>query len=87
MEDLISDGGRFGRRQDVPVVYRVNGVLYIWRAEFVRRSDPSWRKGSSHLMYEIPESRAMSIDTIEEFRRAEVLVQSGLIRLPWLERS
>ena len=87
MEDLISDGSRFGRRQDVPDVYRVNGALYIWRGDFVRRGNPSWRQESRHLMYEIPESRAMSIDTIEEFKRAEVLVQSGLVRLAWLDRK
>src|SRR5579883_3348190 len=30
MHDLIPDGGKYQQRQDVPVVYRINGSLYIW---------------------------------------------------------
>jgi hypothetical protein len=35
-------------------------------------------------MYEIPELRAMSIDDLEQFQFAELLVKSGLVKLPWL---
>ena len=28
----------------------------------------------------------MSFDTLSEFQRAEVLVNSGLVNLPWLNR-
>jgi hypothetical protein len=38
-------------------------------------------------MYEIPESRAMSIDTLDEFRRCEALLQAGLIHFPWLKNK
>ena len=85
MADLMEDGSRFERRQDVKVIYRINGALYIWRADFVRKEKDSWRRHGKHLIYEIPEMRAMSIDSIEEFKRAEVLVQSGLIKFPWLD--
>lgn len=85
MVDLIKEGSEFDRRQDVRVVYRINGSIYIWRADFVRREADSWRQHGKHIIYEIPEMRAMSIDSIEEFKRAEVLVQSGLIKFPWLE--
>jgi N-acylneuraminate cytidylyltransferase len=85
MVDLIDEGSRFERRQDVKVVYRINGVLYIWRADFVRKEKNSWRRCGKHLIYEIPEMRAMSIDSLDEFKRAEALVQSGLIRFPWLD--
>jgi CMP-N-acetylneuraminic acid synthetase len=87
MEDLVSEANQFARRQDAPKVYRINGALYIWRAAFVRRNEPSWREKGRHLVYEIPESRAMSIDTLEEFKRAEVLVQAGLIHFPWLNNQ
>jgi N-acylneuraminate cytidylyltransferase len=86
MEDLTSAGSAFNRRQDVPRVYRVNGSLYLWRSEFVRREPHSWRTGGRHLIYETPEFRAMSIDTAQEFRRAEILVESGLICFPWMSR-
>ncbi len=84
MEDLVSEGGRFDRRQHTPVIYRINGSLYLWRAAFVRREAASWRRGGRHVLHEIPERRAMSIDTLDEFERADALVKSGVIHFPWL---
>jgi len=83
MTELIPEGQRFERRQDVPRVFRINGALYVWRAAFVRSAPQSWRASGKHLMCEIPELRAMSIDTLEEFRHAELLIESGLVKLPW----
>lgn len=87
MTELIPSGQLFERRQDVPRVFRINGALYVWRAAFVRSLPQSWRASGKHLTCEIPELRAMSIDTLEEFRHAELLIESGLIKLPWLNRS
>ena len=84
MADLVEDGGRYARRQDVPTVYRINGALYIWRAAFVRSETGSWRGSTRQLIYEMPELRAMSIDTLEEFEQAEMLIRSGLVKLAWL---
>jgi N-acylneuraminate cytidylyltransferase len=86
MADLWPEGAGIQRRQDAPPVYRINGSLYLWRTAFVRSQPESWR-GGRHLLHEIPELRAMSIDTDEQFRHAELLVTSGLIALPWLEPS
>ncbi len=86
MGDLFEEGARVERRQDVRPVYRINGSLYLWRTAFVR-SARSWRQDGRHRLYEIPESRAMSIDTVEQFERAELLVKSGRIVLPWLSES
>jgi N-acylneuraminate cytidylyltransferase len=83
MASLIEGGERFGRRQDVPPVYRINGSLYLWRAEFVRSESHGWRDGRL-LTYEIPETRAMSIDDLEAFERADLLIRHGHIHLPWL---
>ena len=87
MADLIEAGAGYERRQEVPTVYRINGALYVWRTGFVRREAWSWRRGGRHLLYEIPESRAMSIDTVAQFERAELLVKRGLITFPWLNES
>ena len=84
MTDLIPEGSDLQRRQDVPRVLRINGALYIWRSEFVRSDHASWRKDGKHLVYEIPEVRAMSIDQLFEFERAELMVTSGLVHFPWL---
>lgn len=87
MANLIEEGSRYERRQDVPVVYRVNGSLYIWRADFLRREERLWVQKGKHLMYEIPELRAMSIDSAHEFERAELLVKRGLIAFSWLDKG
>ena len=85
MIDLHPEGGGYTRRQELPTVYRINGSLYLWRTEFVRaQTERTWRAQGRHLLHEIPESRAMSIDTAEEFARAEALVNAGLITFPWL---
>jgi len=84
MEDLIEDGSRFGRRQELPRVYRIHGGLYIWRAQFVRTEERTWRGTGRYLVYETPESRSMSIDTARQFEQAECLVKSGRITFPWM---
>lgn len=85
MADLLPQGAGFSRRQDAPVVYRINGALYVWRTAFVRSQPLSWRAHGQHLLLEIPERRAMSIDTQDEFERAEALVKGGIVPLPWLQ--
>lgn len=85
MTDLFEAGPGIDRRQEAPPVFRINGSLYVWRTPFVRREPHSWRRRGRHLLFEIPERRAMSIDTADEFDRAEALVNSGLVVLPWLQ--
>lgn len=85
MADLFPEGAAVDRRQDAPPVYRINGLLYLWRAAFVR-SAQSWRTGRN-LLLETPELRAVSIDDLAQFETAELLVTSGLIRLPWLKAA
>jgi N-acylneuraminate cytidylyltransferase len=86
MKDLLPEGQNFNRRQEVPPVYRINGSLYIWRADFVRREERGWRH-APHLMYEMPEARAIHIDDASEFEKTELLVKHQWIRLPWLENA
>jgi CMP-N,N'-diacetyllegionaminic acid synthase len=76
----------FGRRQDVPSFYRINGALYAWRAEHVRAAPARWRD-APHLMLEMPEERAFSIDDLAEFKLAEAVLERRLISLPWLPES
>ncbi len=87
MTDLFDTAGKYARRQDVPAVYRINGSIYIWRTEFVRSAGLDWRRSGRHLIFEIPEIRAMSIDDLSEFNLAELLVKQGLVEFPWLNRS
>lgn len=80
MQDLIPDGRNYTRRQDLPSVYRINASLYLWRAEFVRTAT-NWRDGKS-LLHIIPESRAVHVDTPEDFAHAEQALAAGLIWQP-----
>lgn len=85
LETLFPSAGSYARRQDVPTVYRINATLYLWRTEFVRREPGKWMDNGKHLIYEIPEKRAIHIDDINEFSRTEALIRQGFISLPWLE--
>jgi len=85
MIDLMDSATKYERRQDVPLVYRINGALYLWRTEYLRKQTGSWRAGGNLMMYEVPEIRSMSFDNLEEFARAEVMVENGIINLPWME--
>jgi len=86
MTDLFPNAASYTCRQDVPEVYRINGSLYCWRTRFMKNNPDGWRHGKL-LMYAIPDAAAISIDTEDEFKRAELFVKSGLFNLPWLEKA
>jgi N-acylneuraminate cytidylyltransferase len=83
IEHLFAGGDRFERRQNVPRALRINGLLYLWRAEFVRRETERWLRGR-HMPLEVPELRAISIDDEAELQLATALLAAGLVSLPWL---
>ena len=87
MHDLMPEASGYVRRQDVPAVYRINATLYLWRATYVRSEARDWRAYGRHLLFEVPELNAIHIDDAEEFALAELLIQHGMIRLPWLEAT
>lgn len=80
-------GGAHTRRQDAPDFLRINGALFLWRSEFLRRTPSEWVTAGRHLPLEIPETRAFSIDDADELRLAELMLGSGLVRLPWLAQG
>jgi CMP-N-acetylneuraminic acid synthetase len=85
LEPLSAEAGHYGRRQDVPRVLRINGSLYIWPAQYVEaRTGDQWL-GGRYAAWEIPERRAIHIDTVEDLELAELLIREGVVRLPWLE--
>ncbi len=84
MAPLIPGARNYSRRQDLPLVYRINATLYLWRRDFLLSAEGSWMDGKL-LLLEVPESRAIHIDDIEEFERADLMVQHGLVTFPWLK--
>jgi N-acylneuraminate cytidylyltransferase len=85
LEPAFTGGAAFQRRQDVPRFFRINGALYLWRSDFVRPGPTDWRATGRHRMLEIPEERAFSIDTQQEFALLELVLQHGIVRLPWVK--
>jgi N-acylneuraminate cytidylyltransferase len=84
MRQSFPDGGVYVRRQDVPATYRINGTLYLWRRNHVADSDSPGYFELPHRMLEIPECRAIDIDSPHDFRLAELMLRDGMIRFPWL---
>lgn len=78
----------FVRRQDVPPVYRINATLYLWRREFLLKAPAApFATDARHRMLVVPETRAIHIDTLEDFQMAEILIAHGMVHLPWLTSS
>ena len=86
MLDWQPKAARITRRQQAPTIYRINGLLYLWRTEFVRRAR-DWRSEGRHRLLVVPDARATSIDDREQFDRAEALVRAGLLKMPWLKEK
>jgi CMP-N,N'-diacetyllegionaminic acid synthase len=82
LRNLFPEANQYSRRQEVPPVYVINASLYLWRRELVKGAD-NWRSGKS-LMHVIPSSRAIHIDDLHQFRLAELLIEAGMLKLPWL---
>ncbi len=86
MRQSFPDGKNYVRRQDVPTTYRINGALYLWRRDHIATEDAPRYFDLPHLMLEIPESRAIDIDSGHDMRLAELMLRDGLVHLPWLEK-
>lgn len=63
-------------RQDLPQVWAPNGAVYVARADWLRRERTFWRQGVT-LGYVMPRERSVDIDTLLDFRMAEILMQDA----------
>jgi len=84
LEMVFPEMDKFKRRQDVPRFLRINGAIYLWRADFIRAGQDVWQQGKT-LALEMPEARSFSIDDLYEFQVAELMISSGMVKLPWLD--
>jgi CMP-N,N'-diacetyllegionaminic acid synthase len=85
MVQSFPDVKSYIRRQDAPPTYRINAVLYLWRRDHVLTKDEHGMFTQPHLMLRVPEERAIHIDSLSDFRIAELLVREGLVTFPWLQ--
>jgi CMP-N,N'-diacetyllegionaminic acid synthase len=74
-------------RQDAAPVYRINGVLYVWKRDYLMRSSVNQLYAAPHRVLVIPEERAIDIDSLHDFQVGEALVRAGMLKLPWCERA
>ena len=82
---LFSDEPSYARRQDVPSVFRINGMLYLWRRDYVLGATEISIDSAPHRMLLVPRERAFDIDDLHDFQTAELAIRAGLVKLPWLE--
>jgi CMP-N,N'-diacetyllegionaminic acid synthase len=74
----------YATRQQVPKMYRINGVLYLWRRDYILEATDVLSDAEHHRMLIVPEERAVDIDQLHDLQMAELLIREGMLRLPWL---
>lgn len=87
IKPLFDEAASHARRQELPPVFRINGLLYLWRRDFLLGLSgvgSGWLAGRLAPL-EVPEVRAITIDNADEFSRAELFLRHGVITLPWVE--
>jgi N-acylneuraminate cytidylyltransferase len=80
----FTQGKQYTRRQDVAPVYRINALLYLWKCDYIRSAEKLDFGEAPHLLWKVPEQRAVHIDELHDFELGELLVTNGIVRLPWL---
>jgi len=81
------DRKTYTRRQDAEPVYRINGMLYVWRRDHLMRSSVEQLYAAPHRILMIPEERALDIDSLYDFQVAEALLESRILQLPWCNEA
>jgi CMP-N,N'-diacetyllegionaminic acid synthase len=79
------DRKMYTRRQEAEPVYRINGMLYVWRRDHLMRCSADQLYSAPHRILVVPEERALDIDTLHDFQVGEALLQAGMLQLPWCE--
>ena len=60
------------RRQDAPTTYDMNASIYIWKRNFLLKSDNILTNNTS--VYEMPFERSMDIDTKDDLKIVRLLM-------------
>ena len=69
---VVEDAEKITRRQDAPIVYRLNGAVYVTRRDVIMEQNRVW--GDDTRAYIMPLERSVDIDTEIDFKLAEVLL-------------
>jgi N-acylneuraminate cytidylyltransferase len=85
IKTLFPEATQHEHRQAIPTVYRINGLLYLWRRDHVLNATSPLYDGVPHLVLVVPEIRAADVDTAQDLAMIELLIREGMIQLPWLD--
>ena len=73
---IQNDAGGVVRRQDVPTVFDLTTVAYVTRPDFIRSNNGIW--DGRVVGVEIPNERAIDIDTEFDFKIADYLMRERM---------
>ena len=74
--DFIRNSNTYSRRQDLPVVYRLNGAMYIGKTNVLIKKR-NWYTDNT-LPYVMRQEDSIDIDTILDFKLAEIIMKEKL---------
>lgn len=69
------DMNRVGRRQDMPIYYRVNGAIYMMKTNVL--DDINNLYGEHSFAYVMPQEKSIDIDSLIDFKMVEILIKRG----------
>lgn len=87
MKMLASSGKTYTRRQDVPPIYRINSLLYLCRRNHLIQSQAPRHFARPHRTVILPEIRAAEMHTPESLQVGSLMLESGVVTLPWLSST
>lgn len=75
LHSLIPNQPEITRRQDLPAAYTLNGALYLARTDWLIQNQGFI--GSETLGYVMPEERSVDLDTPQDWRWVEFLIEQA----------
>lgn len=72
IDDFVNHGEDYHRRQDMPAVYKLNGAIYVCRTPVLLESRSFCPENT--FGYVMPKERSIDIDTILDFKLAELMI-------------
>lgn len=74
LKDFIHASVVNKNRQELPTYYRINGAIYLARQQYFRMQNSF--HGKDTFAYIMPQERSIDIDTLLDFRLAQLLLDS-----------
>lgn len=75
LKDFVTDDKFYCRRQDLPIVYRLNGAIYAGKTNKISMQK-NWYNESA-LSYVMKQSESIDIDTMLDLKFAEFILKEG----------